>query len=1326
MGILDSTWFERIRHFRRGPYIAAAGLTLLFALPVGAYLEYLEHRHLFEQKSEAKLHAGIHARMLEDTLGRLSVAPRLLTAALPVRTDADFLVLAQEIMAHSGVISSVEIARSGQRPLTISRDDPIARQLETAAPHAALAQLSPLGDAIISTRGQHLLITQALTTQADNRAPQFWGYATALAPLSALARASHLENLAQEGYPVQLLYFRGNRSPLLTIFEGGEVKAGSEWVNTSIPLSGGGYLQLRLQPETGGAGGFVPLSWSFVLFASLLLFVLCVRLLRRPAELAAEVALRTQQLDNEKTALEKEIANRLAAERMLERSHKLLDTIFEHIPGMITLKRASDLRIARVNRSAERILGRARDTLVGRSSEEIYEAELADAMASSDYQAMLEPGLLELPVERLSMPDQPDRWLRVRKIALYDAEHKAEYILEFAEDVTEREALEQRFREHLNFLEQFVNAIPTPVFLKDAQGQYIDINAAFENFFGTSKAALAGQLVLGAQAADEAWHTRFDDELLADGGSRIYEAKVDDAQGMPREVLFHKAVVRATSGDAGGIVGIILDITERKSAEQRTHQLNRTLSILSATNQAIVRIHDSHQLLQEVSRIIREDGAFPVTWVYLDEPQEQTILADTEPGKAYAARLINILKSPNSPCTRSQRLFCRPSQCCNCDHQLVADLAVQGLESFVHLPLSVGGEFVGGIGIIGTSLDFKGDDERQLLEELADNVSFALEAIEQEERRKRAESKLYLAARVFENSAEGIVITDVDNKILMVNKAFSAVTGYSPEEVIGQNPRLLSSGRQSADFYQNMWRTLKARGEWRGEIENRRKDGEYYPEWLNISVVRSDAGDITNFVAIFSDLTTHKTIEKRLDFLAHYDALTSLPNRVLFTDRLEQALNAAKRAERPCAVMFLDIDRFKLINDTVGHATGDQLLLEVSRRLLASVSDSDSVSRLGGDEFAIILADIGTANDAGSSALAIQQALRQPIEIQEHEFHLSASIGISIFPDDADNIEDLASNADSAMYSAIENGGNTYRFFQQEMNQNSAERMRIEGKLHGALERGELMVYFQPLVSARTGKIAGAEALLRWYHPDLGGFVSPATFIPLLEETGLIVDVGEWVLRTACLENHRWREITGDDYFVAVNLSAIQLTDSLLLSKVGAILEELNFPPQHLEIELTESAIMRDAVGGIQLLNELKNMGIALSIDDFGTGYSSLSYLKQLPIDTLKIDRSFICDTPGDREAASITRAIVALGHSLQLEIIAEGVETAEQVCFLREAGVDILQGFYLSCAVSAADFSNLVAAGAYQLPSTATHSGPVVIAEEECLATVSPLQLVR
>jgi diguanylate cyclase (GGDEF)-like protein/PAS domain S-box-containing protein len=1293
-----TVWQKALQRTRGFAPLAAAVVTLVFSLPLGLFLGYLQHTQNDEALVRARHHATLHVRMLDETLGQAREASRLVAEALPSRSGAQMQRIADALLKISHSITRIEVTREGRSLFVVDReiqDPPPASHSLSLAGSGVIPV--PAGDPVVSIRGDRIVVSQALSDTPAQDAQKFWGYSSVTLPLASLVSASRLPDLAKEGYGIHLRHAQDGISAGATIFENPARDPGAS-ATQILTIPGSGSLQLQVHSVSAGYTTLnVIVTWLFFTAGTLLFYLLTLRLLRRPMELEREVNVRTRQLDEEKQALQREIASRINAEGMLERSHRLLDTIFEHIPGMIILKRASDLRIARVNRSGEEVLGRSRDSLIGRCNEEIYPPEVADRLSQSDYQAMLDNKPVELPLERIEMPSQPERWVRFRKIVLNDGGGRPEYILEFGEDITERERLDLRLREHLNFLEQLIDAIPGPLFFKDARGRYIGVNTAFEQFMGIKRTEITGKTVfdIAPHKLAYAYH-RADSDLLAAGGTQIYESSARNADGTERDVMFHKAVFHATSGDVGGIVGIMLDISERKSAEERIRQLNRILTVLSETNQAIVRIQSRDHLLGTVTALMQEKGNFPVAWAYLDREEGPAVVAGSEENLDLALRMTATLKKTCLHCDGSRPLYCEPGACFS--EHFSAELAKHGLGSFVHLPLTAQGRSVGGIGILDSSLEGFSAEERRMLADLTDNVSFALETFAIEEGRRAAEEKLQLSARVFENSTEGIIVTDAANRILMVNKAFSAVTGYEPEEVIGNKPSLLSSGRQDPAFYKEMWEALQTHGEWRGEIENRRKNGEIYPEWLNLSVVKSPEGNITNYVAVFSDLTKRKEIENRLDFLAHYDSLTSLPNRMLFQERLGQSLVKARKKGLPLAVMVMDIDRFKLINDSIGHAAGDRLLLEIANRLTACVPTGDSVCRLGGDEFAVIVTDIATPGDAADRAGEIQQALRHTISIEGHEIHLSASIGISLFPDDADTLESLLGNADAAMYSAIDAGGNTYRFFHQEMNSRSAERMRLEGKLHHALERGELAVYFQPLVSARNGRIIGAEALLRW-SPEGENFVSPATFVPLLEETGLIVPVGEWVMRTACEQNRRWREATGRDMFVAVNLSAHQLADERLVDKVRAILQGTGIDPRSLEIELTESAVMRDTERGIRTMQRLKELGVSLSIDDFGTGYSSLSYLKQLPLDTLKIDRSFVTDAPEDPEAVSIIRAIVAMGHSLHFEIIAEGVETREQIEFLRHSTVDILQGFYFSKPVPAEQFLALVSeSAAYEL----------------------------
>jgi diguanylate cyclase (GGDEF)-like protein len=486
-----------------------------------------------------------------------------------------------------------------------------------------------------------------------------------------------------------------------------------------------------------------------------------------------------------------------------------------------------------------------------------------------------------------------------------------------------------------------------------------------------------------------------------------------------------------------------------------------------------------------------------------------------------------------------------------------------------------------------------------------------------------------------------------------------------------------------------MWRSLMNRGEWHGEIRNRRKDGEVIVEWMNISAVKNDAAEIVNFVAVFSEITVHKTIKKRMQFLAHYDALTSLPNRILFSDRFEQSIIAARRNKRSTALLLIDLDRFDQINKAVGHTAGDSLLQEVAGRLLAAVDAGHCVARLGGDEFAIVLSDIGSPDEAAAAATRIQQELGRALYVSDNALYVSASIGIAVYPKDGEDAEALTKSADAAMYLAAEAGGNTYRFPQT--NEKLSDQIKLRERLHRAIERDELKVFYQPLVSGETGRIIGAEALLRWFRPE-AGYVSPEFFVPMLEEAGLAVRVGDWVLRTALENNIAWRKQFDSELFIAVNYCSAQTRDEKAVEKIDAVLRDLTFEARFLNLEISEATLMRDAPAGLTLLHRLSDLGIRLSMDNFGTGYSSLSYLNRFPIDALKIDRSFIQDTPTDAEAMAITRTIIAMAHALNLKVVAAGVESASQVNVLRRARCDVLQGYRFSQGVSAEDFARLLA----------------------------------
>ncbi|HUW37616.1 MAG TPA: EAL domain-containing protein [Rhodocyclaceae bacterium] len=565
-----------------------------------------------------------------------------------------------------------------------------------------------------------------------------------------------------------------------------------------------------------------------------------------------------------------------------------------------------------------------------------------------------------------------------------------------------------------------------------------------------------------------------------------------------------------------------------------------------------------------------------------------------------------------------------------------------------------------------------------------------------------AENQLRLAAEVFGSSHEAIVVTDRNNRILTVNRAFTEVTGFSREEVAGHDPSLLASGRHGKEFFAQMWRSLVGNGYWQGEIWDRRKNGEVYPKWLSVSAVKGKDGEIANYVAIFNDISERKAAEEKIDFLAHHDPLTRLPNRVLLRDRFEQAVTVAEREQARVALLFLDLDKFKEINDSLGHTVGDELLVQISARLQACVRASDTICRQGGDEFIILLNAVPDVGAVSRIAQAILESVSEPIELSGDRLVTSFSIGISLYPDDGRDFTTLLKMADTAMYHAKESGGNGLHFFTEEMNVNLLQRLQLQNKLRDALKNRELLLHYQPQIDLRSGAVIGFEALLRWDSPS-EGLVPPARFIPIAEEGGAIVAIGEWVLNEACLQAKKWIAKGLPPFVMAVNLSALQFKRGDICATVIGALARSGLPAAYLELELTESILLQNTENVLAHIGKLKALGLKLSIDDFGTGYSSLSYLKRLRVDKLKIDQSFVRDLADDAEDAAIARAIIQLGESLQLEIVAEGVETDAQLAILRDYGCQVAQGYrfchplpadLLWARLAAGDFDGTVSGG--------------------------------
>jgi len=563
-------------------------------------------------------------------------------------------------------------------------------------------------------------------------------------------------------------------------------------------------------------------------------------------------------------------------------------------------------------------------------------------------------------------------------------------------------------------------------------------------------------------------------------------------------------------------------------------------------------------------------------------------------------------------------------------------------------------------------------------------------------RYKRIKAGMSLYYTILEECREAVCITDENVNIEYVNAAFTAATGYTKEEVIGKNPKVMKSGRHGDEFYIEMWKSLRDTGQWQGEVWDRRKDGELYPKWLTIKAFGNDDGRPDKYIGIFSDITTIKQTEEYIEHLTHYDHLTKLPNRMLLRERLKQAMSAADHQHHLMALMFLDMDQFDKINGALGYAAGDECLEEAARRLLKCVSQKDTVARAGGDEFIIVLNGLAGKQDAVSAAQRIIDALSAPFMLKKHhDVYITVSMGITLYPSNADGVDTLLRYADTALKRAKELGNNKFQFYDPEMGDRSFEFLSIETNLRHAFQNKEFVLHYQPITDLQNNRIVGMEALIRRQEHDF--LATPASFIKIAEKAGLMLPICEWTLITACRQAMLWQSEGLPPLRLSVNVSAAQFHQERLIQTVQDALTETGLDPKCLELELTEKVIIYDTQASIKTMHELKEMGVSLSIDDFGTGYSSLSYLRKFPVDKLKIDISFVKDIPADPDSVSIAKAIIGLAHNLDLRVIVEGVENERQYRFFREHGCDEIQGYYVSVPLPVKSFKKYVTDGIKQ-----------------------------
>lgn len=558
---------------------------------------------------------------------------------------------------------------------------------------------------------------------------------------------------------------------------------------------------------------------------------------------------------------------------------------------------------------------------------------------------------------------------------------------------------------------------------------------------------------------------------------------------------------------------------------------------------------------------------------------------------------------------------------------------------------------------------------------------------------ERENAELRLFRTVFDMASEGIMVTDADNRIQAVNPAFTAITGFEAAEVVGQTPRMLRSGLHDTAFFESLWAEVKRHGRWEGELYNRRKSGEVYRSWLSIATERDGHGSIRRHIGIFRDISEMRDTAEKLWQQTNFDPLTRLPNRSLFLDRLLQGLVQAGRGNRRAALVFVGLDGFKNINDTLGHTIGDKVLEEAARRFQTALRQGDTLARFGGDEFTAVLTAIETVDEVEQVVRALLECLAEPFLVEAHQILISCSIGISLWPGDGEDVEALMRNSTSALRKAKEAGRNTFRFFTPSMDARAQARSRLASELSDSLEHDEFTLNYQPVIHVPSGKVAGAEALLRWHNRYLGS-ISPEQFVPLAEEMGLILPIGDWLLTAALKETATWGGLGLERLRIAVNVSPRQVQQGDIAAALERALQVSGLPASQVTVEITESLLLGSSEEVLSKLRRIRDLGAKIAVDDFGTGYASLSYLKNFPVDILKIDRSFVAGALADGEDARLIEAIIALGHSLGMQIIGEGVETDEQLAFLAERNCDYVQGYRFSPPLTAERFREYVTAG--------------------------------
>ena len=1231
---------------RRPPRsLLASGFVFLLAAALSGVLVWnLEVRALQGERERVARVAADHAHVIEHTIEHALAATHVLAALvrqgngrvpdfgsvaatmLPLYPGASALALAPD-----GVVRNMAPLAGNEQAIGLDLLNSPAHRKESRQARGS-GRLTLAGPLELAMGGTGLVGRLPVFLDDGRGKAPFWGFTLVVMRLPGGLDMEHLSGLDKQGLAYELWRIHPDSGQKQVIARTPQASLIAP-VEHALRIPNANWT-LSVAPARGWAQpsrllGKAALALLFSLMLGYLAKIF-FDLRTHKQQLEARVAQRTSEI--------------LLAQRRLRAT-------LDAIPDLVWLKDADGVFLS-CNPMFERLYGASEADIVGKTDYDFVEREQADCFREHDRQAMA-AGRPSVNEEWLSFADDGSRGLfETIKTPILDDKGQTIGVLGIARDITTRTEAEHALQQSQQQTQQYLSIVGVMLVVLDAEGRVQLVNRKGCEMLGAPEADILGkdwfQFFLPERVRKDVRASFF--QLLQGGEATLAEYAENPVlthRGEERMVAWHNALLRDEAGQICGVLASGEDITERKLAEQALRDSRESLRLLL----------DS---MAEAAYGVDFDGncAF-VNRAFLRMLGYQD--AHEVLGKRIHA-LIHHTRADGSPYPESE---CRMHRAYLANEAINVSDEMFWRKDGVAIPVEYWSNPIVTDGVVVGAI--------------ATFVDIA--------ERKRVEAQLGLAAKVFEQSGEGIMITDAQCNIVMVNQAFTAITGFSEAEVLGQNPRMQSSGHHDRAFYSAMWETLVTQGRWQGEIWNRRKDGSVYPEMLSIIRVLGAKGEVSHYIGITSDITQHKAAQERIQRLAHFDPLTGLPNRALLNDRVNHDLSTAQRHHTQLAVLFVDLDHFKNVNDTLGHRIGDELLVAIASRLKAAVRDVDTVSRQGGDEFILILPDTGAAG-AAHVAGKLLEAVAQPCQIEGFDLSVTLSIGIALYPGDGEDFEALSRSADAAMYRAKHDGRNTYRFFTAEMQARSAHNLQMENALRRVLERNQLLLHFQPQLSLPDNRLIGVEALLRWQHPELG-MIAPADFIPIAEESGQILSIGEWALRTAVQQMKSWMDAGLAPMTMAVNLSAVQFRHPQLPGRVAQILDEVKLPPQYLELELTESVAMDDAPAAIAIMDQLHARGVRMSIDDFGTGYSSLSYLKRFKVHRLKIDQSFVHDIGEDPE----DRAIISLAKSLGLQTIAEGVETEAQLAFLRKQGCNEVQGYYFSKPLPADAFEAFVRA---------------------------------